>query len=1188
MTILKTKYFFKFFNFFYLFGHQEKGMDGISVDANNSINNKTETDSTNSVLSTTAEHDLYSKMMDSIVFNDKIDTSNNSGDAQSSSSSNNNNNNNNRTKKKSDGIVKTEHSSFVDNQINSNENVRIKEKYVELIELHGKRVSKTSKGKKKFHFKSRTGCINCKRKRIKCDETKPVCMKCQNSKLQCVYANVQSANDGNQPGSGSENNSPIANDNINNALGNISNHLLQNDNKRKKTTKRRVKTVIKYITRKEDGTVEISDKFEDSKKDDKNSIKKMKNEPHHMEQNNLLNDPTDYHNVVKTELGNNNNNNKDTIKNFNDNLHNNNNNNNLNMNINPNAVINSTQNFLNQNIPNEINGNQNIIMQGLYALQSLMLQNLSNNMRVDDDTQTQSPFNNIANLLYKNCNNNNNNLTAVMNGLLNLTSQQGNTPSLNSINTNLLLNLLANTNAINQLQNELNMSHAMNHSSNNIRQGSDIFQNSTSINTLTNNIPTPLNITSNNLINSVHGMGFVNDPTDTNNNNNSSSSSSNNNSNSNINGYLNGPNLPNMINSSSINSPNISNNKNVGINPHMINNSTKQQLQYHLNQQLQLQQHQQIQLQQNQQYHIQQQQQLQNQQQQFLQQLLDHDLTQSTLDQSVLLSTQLQQQQAQMQLSLSPILLNEETFGQLNKNSLQKLHQPLDVGNQNDNANNNTEATNNERENMNNSDNIDINKLSFSKNKNSMFQTAGIGGIDYDFQELLGIKLNSHRMESKISNAQEALATMQKETERTSRRENSNDNITNLNDSIKEPYDTNNTNNILTDGSNDSSNSLEKTDTSPMLQENTTSATSLLSQMTETTLNSALSPTSPLLTRNMSITKSKSSNNNTNNIGKGHNSISKLLSLSTKANLNLVDMKLFYHYCTTVCYTVGSSQDSATKVWSKNVPELAFQYPYLMHSLLAFSATHLSRTLSGLEQYVSSHRLDALKLLREAVLEVSDDNTDALVASALLLIMDSLANATNTGSGLSVQSSSAWIFHVKGASTILTAVWPLKETSIFHELISVDLTNLGNFINEEDGTVSELVCFDDSISDLYPVDINSPYLITLAYLNKLHNEINTSSLIFKIFTFPALLDKTFLALLMTGDINAMRIMRAYYKLLTNFTTRMKEEFWFLEGISQVLPEDVDEYSGGGGMHMMLDFLGGGLPSMTLSNLSDFM
>ncbi|CAI7402682.1 hypothetical protein P301_L30401 [Saccharomyces cerevisiae P301] len=269
-----------------------------------------------------------------------------------------------------------------------------------------------------------------------------------------------------------------------------------------------------------------------------------------------------------------------------------------------------------------------------------------------------------------------------------------------------------------------------------------------------------------------------------------------------------------------------------------------------------------------------------------------------------------------------------------------------------------------------------------------------------------------------------------------------------------------------------------------------------------------------------------------------------------------------------------------------------------MHTILAFSATHLSRTEAGLDNYVSSHRLEALRLLREAVLEISDDNTDALVASALILILDSLANASSS-------SPTAWIFHVKGAVTILTAVWPLSETSKFYNLISVDLSDLGEAVinqsnhnndndnsNNGDGnnnnTISELVCFDESIADLYPVEIDSPYLITLAYLDKLHREKNQLDFMLRVFSFPALLDRTFLALLMTGDLGAMRIMRSYYTLLRGYTTEIKDKVWFLDSVSQVLPQDVDEYSGGGGMHMMLDFLGGGLPSMTTTNFSAFM
>ncbi|CAI5757399.1 unnamed protein product [Candida verbasci] len=307
-----------------------------------------------------------------------------------------------------------------------------------------------------------------------------------------------------------------------------------------------------------------------------------------------------------------------------------------------------------------------------------------------------------------------------------------------------------------------------------------------------------------------------------------------------------------------------------------------------------------------------------------------------------------------------------------------------------------------------------------------------------------------------------------------------------------------------------------------------------------------------------------------------------------ESNLNMLDLKLMFHYTSVVANTITGAGISDTNIWNHDIPLLAFEHPFLMHSLLAFSATHLSRTEKGLDQCVTCHRGDALRLLREAVLNITSDNTDALVASALILIMDSLANASFPSS-TSPKSlpASAWIFHVKGAATILTAVWPLTEASRFYKFISVDLGDLGDIINnkvynttptneETSKMFTDLECHDAEIADLFPVEMNSPYLITLAYLNKLHKERYKSDFILRIFAFPALLDKNFMSLLMSGDIKAMRIMRSYYKLLRSFTMEMKDKVWFLEGVSQVLPQNVEEYAGGaGGMHMMMDFLGGG-------------
>ncbi|KAM0285570.1 hypothetical protein ACHAPQ_003330 [Fusarium lateritium] len=47
---------------------------------------------------------------------------------------------------------------------------------------------------KLFHKKSRTGCQQCRNRRVKCDETKPVCCHCNRLELPCIYDRVTSPN----------------------------------------------------------------------------------------------------------------------------------------------------------------------------------------------------------------------------------------------------------------------------------------------------------------------------------------------------------------------------------------------------------------------------------------------------------------------------------------------------------------------------------------------------------------------------------------------------------------------------------------------------------------------------------------------------------------------------------------------------------------------------------------------------------------------------------------------------------------------------------------------------------------------------------------------------------------------------------------------------------------------------------
>jgi hypothetical protein len=282
--------------------------------------------------------------------------------------------------------------------------------------------------------------------------------------------------------------------------------------------------------------------------------------------------------------------------------------------------------------------------------------------------------------------------------------------------------------------------------------------------------------------------------------------------------------------------------------------------------------------------------------------------------------------------------------------------------------------------------------------------------------------------------------------------------------------------------------------------------------------------------------------------------------------LNIMDIRLFHHYTTVVCKTIVTAGISNEKIWCQDVPELAFDYPFLMHSILSFSATHLSRTCKpAIDQVVMFHRMQALKLLSEAVKAVSVKNLDALVASTILLILDSLANASTDSSRPSALPPSAWLHHVRGAATILTAIGQPSEESRFYKLVNTDLSDLASGLMTTIPGVdalSSLECFEDDLQDLYPVSISSPYYHALAYLDKLFKQRYKSDFILRVFSFPALLDMNLVAMLIKGDDWAKRIVRVYYKLVRSFTSEMKEKVWFLEGVGKVLPIDSDSEYGG--------------------------
>jgi Fungal Zn(2)-Cys(6) binuclear cluster domain/Fungal specific transcription factor domain len=121
----------------------------------------------------------------------------------------------------------------------------------------------------------------------------------------------------------------------------------------------------------------------------------------------------------------------------------------------------------------------------------------------------------------------------------------------------------------------------------------------------------------------------------------------------------------------------------------------------------------------------------------------------------------------------------------------------------------------------------------------------------------------------------------------------------------------------------------------------------------------------------------------------------------------LLEMQLLHHFISVIVPTLPSScNECISNIWTKDAISLAFHHPFLLNTILALSALHLSRESLGPHKNFSSepeppapsiismdepaklHRTYsylAVRQQRAAVASVSADNANALFLSTILL-----------------------------------------------------------------------------------------------------------------------------------------------------------------------------------------------------------
>jgi hypothetical protein len=145
------------------------------------------------------------------------------------------------------------------------------------------------------------------------------------------------------------------------------------------------------------------------------------------------------------------------------------------------------------------------------------------------------------------------------------------------------------------------------------------------------------------------------------------------------------------------------------------------------------------------------------------------------------------------------------------------------------------------------------------------------------------------------------------------------------------------------------------------------------------------------------------------------------LSLPT---LNILDLELLHNYVTSTAFTLHT--DPALKIlWRIDVPQIGFQYDFVMRGILALSALHLARFKPDKSEFYIAHAMQqhqiGLRMATSVLQEVTDQNCTGVWVFSALTLFFTLASPRGASDFLLIGENgiSDWLFLVKGTGFII-------------------------------------------------------------------------------------------------------------------------------------------------------------------------
>jgi Fungal specific transcription factor domain len=117
---------------------------------------------------------------------------------------------------------------------------------------------------------------------------------------------------------------------------------------------------------------------------------------------------------------------------------------------------------------------------------------------------------------------------------------------------------------------------------------------------------------------------------------------------------------------------------------------------------------------------------------------------------------------------------------------------------------------------------------------------------------------------------------------------------------------------------------------------------------------------------------------------------------STAAPLNIMDLELMHHFCTSTCLKIHNDS-TITRIWSISVPVLGFSHDFVMHGILAVAALHLAYLRPEMRDIylpqATYHHEEGLRKATPALSQLEEGNGSAIYSFSGLTILYTFASS---------------------------------------------------------------------------------------------------------------------------------------------------------------------------------------------------